>query len=393
MLFPLFSVLLLFFVALTAGASRHHHGQVCTFKGKFLCKNINRHVIEKVDLPPNACIIHKCDNCIRSTESFLLTENFNLVRPTTFILRHLETNNTADSTSYACANENGLRCDCDEEKCDGTPEFCKMRNCLPSTDCKCHLTRQTPQLIAITNSTTLYNPTIFNIEICLFDKKQTYKVKSVHRTLLEKESAALTQNNLTISFEDPILHLPALGRVIVRTPDFEHVLTVPQDLMIKIPFELLAYKTTLQIIYLHHSGKTVAGNIHVSGKSVCALRLCIICPEIFHHLKCFPPLIQSAFYGILIVLFLVCLLCLKLVIKSFIFLLKFFYFFLYGIYKIGKLMARCSLLLGAFLGTIMQELLHNFHQYLEAYAAQGLNVFALPLVLLAFSLVISQSNA
>lgn len=95
--------------------------------------------------------------------------------------------------------------------------------------------------------------------------------RPLHLLLLEMESVSFTQNNLTVRFKDPILHLPDVGKVILRSTDFEYVISVPNDCMITIPFELLAYKTTIQVIFLHPSGKTVTGDIHITGKTVCTV--------------------------------------------------------------------------------------------------------------------------
>ena len=67
--------------------------------------------------------------------------------------------------------------------------------------------------------------------------------------------------------------------------------------------------------------------------------------------------------------------------------------FIFGVYKLLKLTARCSLLFGAFIGSFMREILHKFYHLLEMHAARREQFSSLPLVLLACSLVVTTSHA
>lgn len=69
--------------------------------------------------------------------------------------------------------------------------------------------------------------------------------------LLGEENAIFKNNNLTIAFNDTTLQVPANCRVILHSEDFEHILSVPTDHMIKLTFELIPYKTDISIIYIH----------------------------------------------------------------------------------------------------------------------------------------------
>lgn len=116
----------------------------------------------------------------------------------------------------------------------------------------------------------------------------------MHRHLLEHEVAVFTHHNFSVHFEDPILTLPDLGRVIVRADDFQAIYTVPEDRIIVLPFEILSFKSTISVTYLHTSGQTVQGLIHVSGKTICQRRHCYI--YIFQYLKCYSPTVSYVLY-------------------------------------------------------------------------------------------------
>ena len=50
-----------------------------------------------------------------------------------------------------------VKCECDVDLCGGNTEFCSFRKCSTTSDCKCKLIHQTPQILAVTNDMTLYN--------------------------------------------------------------------------------------------------------------------------------------------------------------------------------------------------------------------------------------------
>ena len=338
----------------------------------------------KISLPPMSCFIHNCHACVKAKKSYIMLKDFSLLEPETFILRHIdEPSGDIPSTSYQCVTEHRTPCDCElTENCSGDASYCNLRNCSTNSNCYCSLTYLKPLLLAVTPSVTVSNPTILSLDVCLYDKKNSLLKPVLHRKLLEKETAIFTQYNMSLKFNDPILTLPDRGRVIIRSETFEHVLTVPQDLMITLPFEILAYKTDIQVIYIHDTGRTITGIIHVTGKSRCQLRQCILCLELFRNIKCYPPIIQYIFYAIIIFITLLLLLCIRLFLKSIIFIFYCFMNIFYLLYKLAKLLARCSLLIGAFFGSAIRDIVLNTYHGLELYAVNRANIASLPLVLL-----------
>lgn len=192
---------------------------------------------------------------------------------------------------------------------------CEAFNCTRTPDCFC-FKQETADLVHKTATDTMINPQLLVFEICLYDKRVSYH----GRTLLENGRATFTNHNLTIAFEDPILRLPDLGKVIIRTSDFEHVISVSKDLKISLPFP-----TEIEIIYLHPRGYTATGIIHVNGKSTCKLRQCLLCTEVFSTVACWSRYMQVFFYGLLVFLLALIIICVKILTKSILwFLVNFF---------------------------------------------------------------------
>lgn len=255
------------------------------------------------------------------------------------------------------------------------------------------MTFQKLDLIAVSSDAYITNPDLLILDICYYDSRQKHASNSIHRKLMEGEKATFTNRNLSFSFEDPLLHLSGQGRVIIRSPDFEHVLVVPQDGIIKIPFEFLAYKTDIQVTYLHISGKVVSGVIHVSGKNICQIRHCFLCRDIVTHFKCYPRVIQYCVYFIFAILILILLLCVKLIAKSLKFVVVSLILCGCAVCKVFKFIARCSLLLGAFIGSTIREIFHTCHTALERNAMRRANISTLPLVIMACVCYISTVSA
>lgn len=258
-----------------ASALKSKKGLICAFHTEYTCENVPRHFWGKIDIPPKACIIHDCKDCITVNKTFVLDENLKLWEPTAFILRKETKVIDQNSTTYACHTSDKTNCECDDDDCTGSNDFCAIRNCTHTSQCVCDRTYEKLEIVSLMEDKLLKNPNIVILKMCYFDTRVSASHSGIHRHLLEGENAVFQQNNLTIDFQDPILRLPANGRVILRSEDFEHIMSVPIDRMIKLPFELIAYKTDISIIYIHPSGRTVSGTIHVSGKSICQLRSCI----------------------------------------------------------------------------------------------------------------------
>lgn len=368
---------------ITLSRQRHKHGLFCRFQNDFNCTRPSKTLWNKLDVPPNACFLHDCSQCLIINKTFVIEKNYLLTEPAQFILRNSRDATDISSTTYKCSTTKGETCDCADTTCQGTANFCKFRKCSEGSDCFCDLTFEKLELIAVLPHDLITNPDILILDVCYFDKKKLHASDKTRRRLLEGEKATFTQRNLTFTFEDPLLHLPDAGKVILRSEDFEHVMTVPADRIIHIPFEYLAFKTDLQVTYLHPSGKVVMGKIHVKGKTVCQLRHCFFCYDIFRHFKCYPSFIQNSLYILFgfIVVFL--LYCVKLILKS----VKFIFYMVLtsftALIQVFKLLARCSLLLGAFVGTTIRDIVNNCFAALERNAAQRAHVYTLPLVLLA----------
>lgn len=391
---PFLSVVLrcLMIIQATIAKNRHKSGLLCTFHNEYVCEPLSRQMWGKIDLPPQACYIHHCEHCLVTNKTYVLNKDQILSEPSEFILKELKNDKDPQSTTYECVNNEQKSCDCAESGCAGALDFCTIRNCTTNSKCKCRLTYNKVELLAITKEETILNPDIVIIKICFFDYNKDVSL-NIHRKLLEGETALFSEKNLSIKFEDPILFLPDEGRVILRSPDFENVITIPADKMIIIPFEYLAYKTQIQVIYLHPSGQTISGLIHVNGKSVCQIRHCFLCKEVFHHFKCYPTVIQIAIYSAFFILTALSLASLKFVIKTMLYIIKTVILCFYALLRISKAIARCSLLLGTFVGSSIRELLQNGLQILERHAARRANVNVLPLVMLALFCIFSTTSA
>lgn len=103
-----------------------------------------------------------------------------------------------------------------------------------------------------------------------------------------------------------------------------------------VPFEYLAYKTQIQVIYLHPNGQTSSGLIHVNGKSVCQFRHCFLCKEVLCHFRCYQTIIQFAIYSAFFILIVLTLASLKFVIKTFLYVLKSILLCSYALLRITK---------------------------------------------------------
>lgn len=377
----------------TPSRQRHKNGLHCSFNNEFECSKIAKNVWSKLDIPPTACHFHDCSQCLVINETFIITKDLQLVTPTSFILRNSRESTDLKSTAYNCLTTNGQYCECDEYKCQGTKEFCNLHPCVNNSDCYCEMTFEKLDLLAILPEEIIYNPDILILETCYFDKRRTFSTKKFRRHLLEGEKATFSQRNLTFTFEDPILHLPDAGKVILRSEDFEHVLNVPEDRLIHVPFEYLAYKADIQVTYLHPTGKIVTGQIHVTGKTICQLRHCFLCYDAIKHFKCYPPIIQYAMFILLIILIVITLWCVKIILKSFKFIISSLVSILYGLSRLLKILARCSLLLGAFIGSTLREIIQNCYAALERNAIQRANIHTLPLVLLMCTCILMTASA
>lgn len=371
---------------------RHKHGLLCKFQNEYSCSKISKQLWLRLSLPPNACFLHDCSECLIVNQTFVMDKSLELVKPTSFILRSTKDVKDALSTAYTCSRPDTRSCECDNDLCYGTPDFCKLRSCNNQSDCQCDFTYEKTELVAILPETLVTNPDILVLDICYFDKRLTHKSNAVSRKLLEGEKASFTEGNLTFTFDDPILNLPGDGRVILRSTEFEHVMSVPDDRMIQIPFEYLAYKSDIIVTYLHSSGKVVMGEIHVTGKDICKLRHCLFCSQILTHFKCYPSLIQYAFYILFGFIVIILLLCVKLVFKCLKFVFSAFIMFMLGAIRIFKFIARCSLLLGAFIGSTIREISNSCYAALERNAVQRANMNMLPLVLLIFTCIFTTVN-
>lgn len=392
--FPFLSAVIgcLLLIQTTTAKIRHNNGQLCTFDNEYICSPMSRQMWGKIDIPVDACYIHNCENCVITHRTFVMTKNYQLHMPSEFILKQITTDKDTHSTTYECHNEDRTPCECAENGCGGALDFCTIRNCTSDSKCRCRLTYNKVELIAITSEETIYNPEILIMKICFFDKNKEL-THGIHRKLLEGERALFSDRNLSITFEDPILFLPDKGRVILRSTDFENVMTIPDDKMITIPFEYLAYKTQIQVIYLHPNGQTISGIIHVNGKTVCQIKQCFLCKEVFNHFRCYPTFIQIAIYSAFAILIILLLASIKFMIKTTHYIIKSMILVLYGLFKLSKGIARCSLLLGSFIGSTIREFLQKGFQVLERHAARRAEMNIAPLVMLTLLCVVSPISA
>lgn len=372
--------------------NRHNTGVWCKFHNDFVCSPISKTLWNKIDIPPNACHIHNCDQCIITNRTFIIDKNFALIEPQDFILHEIKTDKDTLSTVYTCLNKQGLPCDCGENGCIGATDFCRIRNCTSNSDCKCVFTYNKIQLTAIMAEDSIHDPDIVILKVCFFDKK-VEPLRRAKRRLLEGEKAVFSNKNLNITFEDPILFFPNQGRVILRSADFENVLTIPTDKMVIIPFEYLAYKNEIQVIYIHPNGHTVSGIIHVNGKSVCQIRQCFLCKEVFKHFQCYPLIIKITLYTVTLIFISLVIASLKFIMKTLKFIIQSSILFIWGILRIMKAIVRCSLLLGTLIGNTFREIAHQGNQILERQAAMRGHINILPVVILMIICNISVIHA
>lgn len=351
---------------------RHTNSLQCQFiEGTYECKKLEKKTLEQFALPINACIVHPCHHCVRGLQTFLLdSARSTLIEPENFLLR--STNITSKGSSvFVCQFQNKTDCHCIDTPCKGDKLFCSKYPCSESSMCNCRMTHQKTELIHISEEKTLLNPLRIQLEICLFDKTASNEKLTLHRRLLEHEKAVFSDHNMTFTFEDPVLKLPDIGKVIVRTDDFQTIYTVPEDLKITLPFELLAQKTTLRFTYLNMQGHTLDGEVHITGKSLCQMRTCYLCLDFFKHLKCYPPSLSYILYPLCLFCVISILWCLKTLVKSLLCIFQIVFYAFYGLFKIMKLLARFSLLFGSYLGTMINSIFRTFYQFLEEHGARG----------------------
>ena len=254
--------------------------QVCkTEDGIYNCNEVQKQLLNALDLPLDSGLNTNCKNCVIGLKTFIITNDYELVTPDSLIFS--PTNETShNSTFFRCQFLNGTNCECNQQQfCTGSESFCSFSPCIGNASCSCMLTHQKPKFTFVIDQEAIENPRQITFPICLINKKSERKPVKSHRRLLEQEEAVFTHDNLTVTFKDPILYLPGSGRVILRTEDYEHLLTVPDDNTIVLPFEMLAFKTTLLIIYINPKGYTVTGTVHVTGKSVCQKKTLLLLLE------------------------------------------------------------------------------------------------------------------
>lgn len=348
--------------------------------GNYVCTVAPRGLVHKIDIPTDACRVHDCGNCEKGKRSYVLTETLQLVEPSRFLLKPDGSKNDSLSTFYECQNiQTRQKCECTREKaCNGDSQICKLIHCDEESKCWCTFTNEQANMYHISETETLLNPMIITFDICLFDKR--IKI----RKLLESEVAEFSNQNISMKFTDPVLKLSDVGTVIMRTQEFEHVMDVPDNREIIIPFEVLSYKTILKLIYIHPSGRTISGEIKINGKTVCQLNKCIWCMEVFRSIKCWPTYIQYIVYAIIVIITLVMISLFRFVIKTGAWLVKSVVFVILLGIRIAKFVIRLFLLIGTFFGAKIRNTARKTHDILERNAEGG----ALLVILLVLAVAI-----
>lgn len=326
-----------------------HHATLCKMIGEGCTREaVPRHLLNQIELPPLACAIHKCAGCITTYESYVLTPDFELITPKTFILRsdNLEPEqNNFNTTFYKCLSPQGTPCSCATNACNGPQDFCNTYNCSESPSCTCHLTHGRATWLHVGEDRTIENPTIINIQVCMVRRKRTQG-----RRLMEAEQATFTRNNLTITFIDPVLTLPDnRGRLILRTNDYETLITV-RSRHVTVPFELLAHKTILTAIFITDNGLSIDAEIVIQGKKICRVTGCVFCKENFQSYKCWQPFFRKTLWAIIIFLIMISLIMIRIIVKTMTSTILLVLNLLWLIFRLVRLAFRFCLLLGSAFG-------------------------------------------
>lgn len=370
------------------------HITMCKMEGEGCHKEtVPRHLLQKIDLPPHACAMQKCVNCVTGYESYVLTPNFELLLPKTFILKNehpeIEHENFK-STFYTCQAPHGTICNCNSDACNGPEDFCQLYNCSQPAKCECHLTHDRATITHVDEDRSIENPTIITIQTCMFRKKKFHG-----RRLQEAERASFKQNNLTLTFIDPVLTLPdSNGRLILRTDNYETLLTVKESRHITVPFELLAHKTILTAIFIAENGLSVDAEIHIEGKKICRLTGCIFCKENFRTFRCWQPFFQNLLWGAVIFLTMLSLIMIKIIVKTISWTIM---LLIHQIMLLGRLIrmaARFCLLLGAVAGHAIRHGCAGIYEALEHKdRGYGTGLKATSLAALALCLLLDGAHA
>lgn len=372
--------------------------RICQYNpdvARYSCRPALDEDINHLELPSSACMHTNCGHCVTAKNTFILTDEDQLLDPSTFFDR--PTKHMGNISTFNCVTAGEPRgdavvfpCDC-ANNCSGTPEFCALFPCEREAPCHCAVTKVKHTFSHVSSTSEIISPTFLTIDMCLH--KLPTKSRRTTRHLLEFEAATFTQHNLTITFHDPVVSLPEAGKLIARVSGNEIVIDAKTDLNVVLPIEFTAFKNTLTLIFISSSGKAVFGEVFLEGKSICRATDCFFCKEFLLQLQCWPPYVSYVLYVFLIIVTLTALCFLKMAFRGLYFTIRIIFTFFRVVFHAFKSVLRFFMLGGAVFGTTVRRHFHDFELYLENQHVQRRDVAVnLPLLVLCGLFIVAGSD-
>lgn len=356
-------------------------------KERYRCTRFPHKHISNLDLPQQYCGFTNCKLCITALKTVIITDSKQLITPEHIIIRN-SVASEAESTEFFCLQNKNDHCDCTHQSCTGTQDFCAVFPCVDTASCSCNVTTVSYERVFVTDESTYLNPNLLTFHTCLF-KLPTNPSRKV-RHLLANEDAAFTKNNVSVQFTDPVIKVSTAGTLIVRTSLYEHIFHISDALTVTLPWELLAFKQTLTIVFISHTGFTLSGKVNLEGKRLCRYSNCIICLDFLRQTQCWPQQFSYPFYTVLTIITFVCIYCSLKILKIIFKLVYFTVHILHAVFRLTRAVLRGSLIAGAILGHNIRRAQNHLGDILEV---NDVRLRHLPLAVLALCLVIIPSTS
>ena len=330
-----------------------------------------------VPLPPNACHVFDCNNCITINQTFIIYHNqlVPLTKNTQYLMNEKSTDRHDLNYTTDCKNKQ-TPCQC-TEICYADRATCRL---LPASSCqvvpdvqfhriidgcKCYTVDVRIEMILHTEhpdefegNITILQPITYQFPICYQSiQKSSLKdsIKNRQRrhvpTIVEEEIKNPTTNKY-IKLIDDILVAGGPGDVIfskngvtMRTRVFENTsnhVSIPQDFFI--------HDGVLKIYFVPLSGEMEQLSIYAPKRTICKRLHCLFCVDILYHLDCLPAYANYFIYAITLMIFVTCVYYLHVLFKG-------IYLTIHSGYQLGRILWRMGktvfkfiLLTGAYFG-------------------------------------------